>query len=147
MVYISVGMKLPPSAMPGEGRGGGPLMAKIAPELKARCRDLRVTATKAERMLWRIVTSDVFAGWRFRRQHPVAPYILDIVCTRARLAVEADGGQHAESRHDARRDAFLREQGWRVLRFWNAEILDQPGTVADIILAALLGPHPNPPPA
>lgn len=112
-------------------------MARLTPEMKARCRTLRLTATPAERALWRLVTSS-FPQWRFRRQHPFGPYILDVACVQARLALEADGGQHADSGHDRQRDGFLTERGWRVLRLWNREILDAPDQVTEIIAQALI---------
>lgn len=87
--------------------------------------------------MWRLVTSS-FPQWRFRRQHPLGPYILDVACVQARLALEADGGQHAESGHDRHRDGFLAERGGRVLRLWNQEILNAPDQVTDIIAQALV---------
>ena len=68
---------------------------------------------------------------------PIAPYIVDFVCFSARLIVEADGGQHCENLRDERRDAWLRGQGFRVLRLWNNEILTNPEGGATAILASL----------
>lgn len=76
--------------------------------------------------------------YKFRRQHPVGPYIVDFVCLAARLVVEVDGGQHAEQQnHDLRRDNYIRKSGFRVLRFWNNEVLAQIDDVLVEILSAL----------
>src|SRR5690349_5275403 len=83
-------------------------------------------------------------GYRFRRQHPLGGFILDFACTRYRLAVEADGGQHADYPADERRTAILRKQGWRVLRFWNNDILTNAEGVILTILQALKRPRPSP---
>jgi very-short-patch-repair endonuclease len=80
---------------------------------------------------------------KFRRQHVLGDNIVDFVCLQKWLIVEADGGQHAESKADARRDAYLRAQGFRILRFWNNDILINPGGVWDAIKAALHTPHPS----
>jgi primosomal protein N' (replication factor Y) len=111
-----------------------------------RGRDLRRHQTKAERALWTLLHNPQLARWRFRRQHPIPPYIVDFACPRARLIVEADGIQHApDNSHDRKRDAFLVRQGWHLLRFWNDEILGSPDHVLERIRLSL-DPHPNPPP-
>ncbi|MBS0457482.1 MAG: endonuclease domain-containing protein [Proteobacteria bacterium] len=104
--------------------------------------------TDAERRLWRCLRMRQIDGGRFRRQHPVGPYILDFVCLERRLIVEVDGGQHQESVHDAHRDAYLRTQGFAVLRFWNHEVLAQTEAVLQVIHDTLAQqrPHPNLPP-
>ena len=116
-------------------------MALISDKMRDRSRDLRRNQTDVERVLWRYLKARQVNGWRFRRQHPIEPYIADFACIEAMLIVEADGGQHAESVHDAVRDAYLRKAGWRVLRFWNTDILQNMEGVFDTI-AAELGPHP-----
>jgi very-short-patch-repair endonuclease len=88
-----------------------------------RARNLRRNMTDAEWALWSGLRRDQL-GWRFRRQHPIPPYIVDFACLEARLVVEADGGQHALAGDHDRRDEALRRQGWRVLRFWNNDILE-----------------------
>jgi very-short-patch-repair endonuclease len=106
--------------------------------------------TDAERLLWRDLRRRQL-GWQFRRQFPIPPYIVDFVCIEARLIVEADGGQHAHPSDHNQRDSDLRRRGWRVLRFWNNEILANRSAVLQAIADALgqrpaQDPHPNPPP-
>ena len=84
---------------------------------------LRSFQTIAERSFWYNVRAHRFAGYKFRRQHPIGPYIVDFVCLSAKLVVELDGGQHAGQRsYDEKRDAFLSERGFRVLRIWNSHL-------------------------
>ncbi len=108
-----------------------------------RARHLRHNPTEAERTLWRLLRARRFHDHKFRRQHPIGPFIADFTCVAARLIIEADGGQHADAPADMRRTAWLERQGWRVIRFWNNDILANPEYVAETILAAL--PHPHPP--
>lgn len=124
-------------------------MAKVRYSLTRRARALRSDPTEAEKRLWHLLRREALAGYRFRRQHPVAPYIMDFACLSAQLVVEADGGQHCDSLHDRERDAFLEQAGWRVLRFWNNEIFQNEEGVLGRILEVLRerSPHPNPPPA
>ena len=112
-------------------------------------RTLRKNLTDAERHLWFHLRGHRLGGFRFRRQHPVGPYIADFACLQPRVVVELDGGQHMDSSRDARRDAFLRRQGYVVLRFWNNEVLGRTDGVLTVILEALLagGPPPQPSPA
>ncbi|MGE0420924.1 MAG: endonuclease domain-containing protein [Reyranellaceae bacterium] len=89
-----------------------------------RARSLRKNLTDAERRVWFALRDRRFAGWKFRRQVPFDRYILDFVCFDARLVVEIDGGQHDErTEYDARRSAHLKQNGFRVLPFWNNEVL------------------------
>jgi len=88
---------------------------------------------------------------KFTRQLPIGPYIADLACREARLVVEIDGGQHAGSGRDRRRDDFLRGEGWTVLRVWNSDVRDNPVGTAEAILAraaeCLGGTHPQPLPS
>jgi very-short-patch-repair endonuclease len=89
-------------------------------------RRLRQDATDAESLLWRMVRDRRFGGFKFRRQFPVPPYVLDFYCRELRLGIEIDGGQHSEPAQvavDGRRTEFLEKRGIRVARFWNNEIL------------------------
>jgi len=102
---------------------------------RARARAMRRAPTEAELRLWRLLRDRRLSGLKFRRQVPIGPYIVDFLCARARLIIEADGSQHEESARDERRDAYLARQGWVVLRFWNYDILRHRDSVIDTILA------------
>jgi very-short-patch-repair endonuclease len=78
-------------------------------------------------------------GFKFRRQYPIGPYIADFACVAHKLVVEADGGQHAESDGDAPRTAWLEKRGWRVVRFWNNDILSNTQGVLETVLRVLEG--------
>jgi very-short-patch-repair endonuclease len=114
--------------------------------MRDRAKAMRHEPTPAEHRLWRILRAKRFAGYKFKRQLPIDHYIVDFVCLTQRLVVEADGGQHSES-VDARRDAYLAAQGFRMLRFWNSDIFDNEEGVTERIFAALESPLPNPSPA
>ena len=100
-------------------------------------RRLRRTETEAERKLWLRLRDRRLGGFKFVRQESIGAYVADLACREAKLIVEADGSQHAESARDAVRDAWLKGQGHRILRFWNHEIMNTPDAVIDTILAAL----------
>ncbi len=102
-----------------------------------RAREFRRDATDAERRLWAALRDRRLSGYRFRRQYPVANFIVDFACTRHRLIVEADGGQHADSEADRDRTAWLEREGWRVLRFWNNDVLANTDGVVSVILREL----------
>jgi len=108
-------------------------------------RRLRRDMTDAERRLWSFLRNRALSGLKFRRQQPVGPYIVDFICPEAGIVIELDGGQHARSRTDAARTALLQALGYRVLRFWNNDVLTRTAVVLDVIHAvAVAGPHPNP---
>ena len=114
-----------------------------------RARNLRQKQTDAERTLWRHLRARHLQGWRFRRQHPIGSYIVDFVCTDARLIVELDGSQHAEQvMYDEQRSLELQAMGYRVLRFWNNDVLTNLEGLLEVLLEALAspGPSPQPPP-
>ncbi len=105
-----------------------------------RARELRRNATDAERKLWQTIRRRQVEGFRFRRQVPLGPYIVDFACLSARLIVELDGGQHTEDENivkDERRTAWLNGQGFRVIRFWNPDVLKNVEGVWETIAAAL----------
>lgn len=142
---------VPHTPSPPEGEGGARLAKPsgrvrghggYAPQALAHAKRLRRNPTDAERTLWRALRGGQLGGAKFRRQQPVGPYIADFVCHQCRLIVEADGGQHAESAKDDVRTRFLEAAGYRVLRFWNHEILTNPGGVLIKIEYALATPHP-----
>jgi very-short-patch-repair endonuclease len=112
-----------------------------------RARGLRRNMTDAEQLLWRHLRNRHFSGWKFRRQHPIDRYIVDFVCLDTFLIVELDGGQHAEmTMADADRTCRLETMGYRVLRFWNNDVLTNTEVALEVILEALASaaPHPNP---
>ncbi|WP_339782959.1 endonuclease domain-containing protein [uncultured Marinobacter sp.] len=102
---------------------------------------LRQNMTDAEKLLWYHLRAYRLNGKRFRRQQPLGPYIVDFVHFGSRVIVEADGGQHNDSLSDKERDAWLRSQGFRVLRFWNHEILRRADVVLSVIYEALEVPE------
>ena len=113
-------------------------------------RRLRKNSTPAERRLWRYLHSRSLGGFKFVRQQPLGPYVVDFICREKRLVVEVDGGQHAENERDARRDEWLLKHRYRILRFWNNEVLGNIEGVWDTIFAAASAaapPHPDPLPA
>jgi very-short-patch-repair endonuclease len=109
-----------------------------------KARQLRRSMTDAERKLWKALRDRQLDGIKFRRQHPLGPYVLDFFSEAHQLVVEVDGGQHAdESNRDAARTAWLNAHGCRVLRFWNNEVLSNlPGVLAEISRVAGEAPHP-----
>jgi very-short-patch-repair endonuclease len=88
-----------------------------------RARRLRKNATDAEGALWRKLRSRSLCGFKFVRQEPIGPCTVDFVCREIRLIVEVDGGQHVNSPHDAFRDKWLASRNYRVIRFWNNDVL------------------------
>jgi len=100
-------------------------------------RQLRGNMTDAERALWRLLRHRQINNLRFRRQVLIDHYIADFSCLEARLAIKVDGGQHSESAADEKRDAYLRAQGFRVLRLWNNAVLSNPDGVHRTIIEAL----------
>lgn len=116
----------------------------------SRARLLRKKATDAERILWRHLRNRNFAGYKFRRQHPLDPYILDFYCPSAKLAIELDGGGHnyrAGQIRDRARSEFIGRQGIAVLRFWNHQVRQEPDSVLQAIWFALekrCGNNPSP---
>jgi very-short-patch-repair endonuclease len=123
-------------------------MPRVPPKLTQRARELRNNPTEAERLVWQRVSP--FRP-RFTREHRVGPYFLDIACRSVKLAIELDGSQHIDSEYDTRRTAFLEALGWKVVRFWNSEVMTNPDGVAEAILAEVTargGPtHPRPLPS
>ena len=105
----------------------------------ARAETLRRNQTEPEQKLWHRVRDRRLAGHKFTRQYPVGPFFADFACREAKLIVELDGSQHGENAYDERRDMFLVDQGYSVLRFWNFEVLQSMDMVCETILAAIDG--------
>ncbi|MDQ3558143.1 MAG: endonuclease domain-containing protein [Pseudomonadota bacterium] len=102
-------------------------------------RRLRRDETDAERRLWRRLSGRELGRFKFVRQVPIGPYVVDFLCRANRLIVEVDGAQHADNAKDVNRTAFLNQRGYFVLRFWNHEVLCEREAVLDAILAVLDG--------
>lgn len=114
-------------------------MLRIPPNIKTNSRKLRSELTEAERHLWHHLKARQVCDKKFRRQHPVGNYIVDFACIEARLAIEVDGGQHNEMQsQDNLRTAWLQTQGWKVLRFWNNEVLQNIEGVLEKVLNTLI---------
>ncbi len=147
------------SPLQGEGLGVEESHAKrrppdwrASPRAKKLAPKLRRAATEAEKELWWHLRRKLpLEGTHFRRQVPIGPFVVDFCCHGRRLIVELDGGQHSEDSNaarDARRDRYLEAHGYRVLRFWNAQVFTEIDVVIETIWAALAGqvvPTPTPP--
>ncbi|MEA3428382.1 MAG: DUF559 domain-containing protein [Thermodesulfobacteriota bacterium] len=108
--------------------------------MNSLAKKLRKNMTDAERLLWRRLRNRELGGYKFRRQRPVGPYIVDFICLEKRIVIEVDGGQHAgQAELDAKRSGYLKEKGYRVLRFWNNEVLKETESVLTVILSSLDG--------
>ena len=117
------------SAKPETVRGSfhctKPSRTRRKPGTTERARSLRRGGNLAEGRLWVELQDRKLGGHKFVRQHSIGPYFADFACREARLVVELDGSQHAESLRDRARDAFMREAGWSVIRFWSHEARSQ----------------------
>ena len=123
------------------GRTGGGDHASEADVARRRARALRIAATDAEQALWRRLRRRQLLGRKFRRQQPLGRYIVDFVCLEARLVVEVDGSQHLEQQsYDEVRRCWLERQGYRVLRFWNNDVLAETDSVVETIAQVLEQP-------
>jgi very-short-patch-repair endonuclease len=108
-------------------------------------RQLRENSTDAERLFWSRVRGHRLRGYKFKRQYPIGTFIVDFACIEEKLVVELDGGQHAGSERDRQRDTRLIEEGYRVLRFWNNDVLSNiEGVVQTVIKNLRPSPQPSP---
>jgi very-short-patch-repair endonuclease len=113
--------------------------------MKSLARKLRKEATDAELMLWKYLRAHRMAGYKFRRQVVIEPYIVDFLCLEARLIVEVDGGHHLEQvEDDLQRSVFLESLGYKNLRFWNHEVLGDTHAVLGQVHGYLTLPSPPP---
>ena len=125
-------------------------MKRVPEHLTANARELRNNSTKAERLLWLRLRQ---YRPRFTRQLVIEPFIVDLACRQAKLAIELDGGQHADAvDFDNKRTRFLESQGWAVVRLWNNEVEANPDGAAEFVLmkcSERLGgaTHPQPLPS
>lgn len=108
---------------------------------------LRKNFTDTERLLWKYLRAKQMEGYKFRRQEPIGSYIVDFVCQEKRIIIEVDGGQHSiERERDSERDNWLEGQGYKVLRFWNNEVLTNTEGILEVIRNNLNHPPLNPSP-
>ncbi|MFH1009022.1 MAG: endonuclease domain-containing protein [Candidatus Latescibacterota bacterium] len=117
---------------------------KNDPNLKSLRRSLRSSQTDAERYLWTRLRNNQIFDLRFFRQYSLGRFILDFYCPAIKLAIEIDGGQHAEKDHiemDQKRTALLEEKGIRVLRFWNNDVLNEIESVMQKIYNEITPPN------
>jgi very-short-patch-repair endonuclease len=135
---LTLRVRSAPSPARGEGRGA--VAASTLNRDKktiTRARTLRSRMTDAERKLWFALRDRRFARFKFRRQVPIGPFVADFVCFDARLVIEVDGGQHAESLRDQYRDRWFAVNRFRVLRFWNNDVLSNLEGVTVLLTQAL----------
>jgi len=128
--------------------GGTTAHRAVSTTLRGHARSLRHDMTDAELRLWSWLRAHRLDGLSYRRQVPIGSFILDFVCHERMLVIEVDGGQHAGSKHDVARDRWLASKGYRVLRFWNSDVLrNRDGVLQTIVgVAREATPLPNPPP-
>jgi very-short-patch-repair endonuclease len=112
------------------------------PWLIVRAKQLRHHQTNAETVLWHRLRAGRLAGYRFRRQHPIGPYVVDFVCLEAKLVIEVDGPTHDDRQRDQRRDRDLASRGYSTLRFWNNDLYENIDGVIEMILNQLVPPSP-----
>jgi very-short-patch-repair endonuclease len=106
--------------------------------MKEKARALRKNQTDAEIVFWKMVRAKRLNGLKFRRQHPIQPYIVDFVCPEKKLIIELDGGQHAEANvYDEKRTTFLEAKGYNIIRFWNNEVLNNIEGVYEVLIKHL----------
>jgi len=123
----------------GRGKDVTSGITKIAKTLRKR-------PTDAERLLWKHLRTKQIDDMKFRRQEPIGSYVADFVCFESNVVIEVDGGQHAASEKDIIRDAWFRSQGFKVLRFWNHDVLLNIEGVLEVIRAACTARPPLTPP-
>ncbi|HYI30965.1 MAG TPA: DUF559 domain-containing protein [Bradyrhizobium sp.] len=111
-----------------------------AKRIRGFAKKLRREPTDAEIAMWRLLRGRRLAHFKFRRQVPFQNFILDFVCFEKHFIIEIDGSQHADSERDTARDAILIAEGFRVERYWNNDVLQQPSAVLEDIFAKLAEP-------
>jgi very-short-patch-repair endonuclease len=141
------GMTSPTSPDPGACLAAGRAALSVTGEGQHRremARHLRRNETEAERRLWQKLRSRQLGGYKFRRQFPIGPFFADFCCANKKFIVEVDGAQHfIEKDKDANRTAWLMKQGFRVIRFWNEDVMQNLEAVCEKILKEITNPHPN----
>ena len=113
------------------------------PSLTGLAKSLRKRSTEAEKIVWQKIRAGQLNGFKFKRQQPIGPYIVDYVCFEKNLIIEIDGGQHAvEKDKDIKRDTWLQSEGFVVTRFWNNEIFENLEGVLETIIKKIEAPSP-----
>lgn len=108
-------------------------------DLTSNARNLRKNQTDAEKLLWQHLRNRQMLGQKFRRQFPIDTYIVDFACLEVKLTIELDGGQHTEQiEYDQRRTEQLQKRGFKVIRFWNNDVLQNTTGVLEAIRLAIL---------
>ena len=128
------------TSVPDQATNSAKRHPPLDPDLLAFARKLRQDLSDPERLIWAILRDRRFCGFKFRRQHPVKPYVLDFYCHERRVAIELDGGQHNSDgarRYDEQRSRFVESKGISVLRFWNHDVLEDTDAVLEAIHNAL----------
>ena len=111
---------------------------RTTPKIFTRAQELRHNQTEAETKLWAYLRSHRLVGIGFRRQHAIGNYIVDFCAPRQKIIIELDGSQHIEQKeYDSERTAFFESKGYRVLRFWNNDVMNNSEGVASVILDVL----------
>jgi very-short-patch-repair endonuclease len=105
--------------------------------IRSFAKKMRRESTDAEAAMWRLLRDRRLALFKFRRQVPFQNFILDFICFERRLIIEIDGSQHASPERDTARDAVLIAEGFRIARYWNNDVLQQPSAVLEDIFAKL----------
>ena len=131
------------SPLRGEVRWG---CTELTNKLVNTARTLRKKQTDSEKLLWRHIRAKQMEGIKFRRQQPIGNYVVDFICLEKSLIIEVDGGHHAENRKDEERDEWLNSEGFKVLRFWNNEVLTNIEGVLEVIRQNCLNHPPLTPP-
>jgi very-short-patch-repair endonuclease len=123
----------------GRGLGEGNLIQENAMKLTNNARLLRKNQTDVEQLLWKQLRNRNLSNHKFRRQLPVDPYIVDFACLELKLIIELDGGQHANRiNYDDQRSLFLEQRGFKVIRFWNNDVIENTAGVLETIRLAVL---------
>ncbi len=108
---------------------------RIPPETRQRARELRKASTPAEQKLWQALRNRNLGDYKFRRQHPIGPYIADFFCAEVGLVIEVDGSGHLDQvQYDQDRTGWLEDQGYHVIRFWNDDVLNSLDEIAQQII-------------
>jgi very-short-patch-repair endonuclease len=116
---------------------------RSSPNIIGKAKGLRKKLTDAERLLWNHLRARRMEGVKFRRQEPIGKFIVDFVSLEKQIVIEVDGGQHsANKQEDRERDSWLKNEGFRVLRFWNNEVLEDTEAVLETIRKNCLSPSP-----